>query len=57
MKGKFWDYGTYFASGYMMHIVVTEKMTVLNAICLTSFIIMTALDMYYSRRKREAKKA
>ena len=57
MKSKFLYLGTYFASGYVMHIVVTEKMTVLNAICIVSTAMMIALEVYYSYRKREAKKA
>jgi hypothetical protein len=53
MKEKFWDYGRYFASGYVIHIVLTEKMTALNAICLASFIIMIASDIYYYRKSKD----
>lgn len=56
MKSKFWDYSYYFLSGYTMHIIVTEKITILSSICLALFAMVIASEFYLGFIKRKAEK-
>lgn len=55
MRSKFWEYGYWFLSGYVMHIVATEKMTIFNGVFLASFAMVTASKFYVNYREKSLK--
>ena len=57
MRNKFWDYSYWFLSGYIMNIILTEKMTVLRGVWLATFILVISSEFYLSYAKRKAKKS
>jgi len=53
MKSRFLNYSYYFLSGFVMHIVITEEMFLLQYIFLASFALCVASEirLYYLENK------